>query len=134
MRLRSLCIFLMMAAAAMPTPGQQLARRLTPEQVFARMMSGERVVFVDARSIFTGPMIAGAVRVPGDQLEAWAKTTSKDALVVAYCTCPAEHTAANHVVQLQKYGFTNAYALLGGLSAWEAAGLPTALPPAERHR
>ena len=60
MRLRSLCIFLMMAAAAMPTAGQQFARRLTPEQVFARMMSGEQVVFVDARSIFTGPMIAEA--------------------------------------------------------------------------
>jgi rhodanese-related sulfurtransferase len=29
------------------------------------------------------------------------------------------------VLQLQKLGFTNAYALLGGLDAWQAAKLPT---------
>jgi rhodanese-related sulfurtransferase len=30
------------------------------------------------------------------------------------------------VLQLQKLGFTNAYALLGGLDAWKRAQLPTA--------
>jgi rhodanese-related sulfurtransferase len=29
------------------------------------------------------------------------------------------------VLQLQQLGFTNAYALLGGLDAWRAAKLPT---------
>jgi rhodanese-related sulfurtransferase len=29
------------------------------------------------------------------------------------------------VLQLQQLGFTNAYALLGGLDAWETAKLPT---------
>jgi len=115
-------------AVVAPALDVNVARRITPEQVFARMQSGEHVVFVDARSLFTGPKIAGAVQVPGDDLARWAKETPKDAFVVAYCTCPAEHTAANHVIQLQKYGFTNAYALLGGLTAWQEAGLPIELP------
>jgi rhodanese-related sulfurtransferase len=29
------------------------------------------------------------------------------------------------VLQLQQLGFTNAYALLGGLDAWRTANLPT---------
>jgi rhodanese-related sulfurtransferase len=29
------------------------------------------------------------------------------------------------VLELQRLGFTNAYALLGGLDAWRSAGLPT---------
>jgi len=29
------------------------------------------------------------------------------------------------VLHLQQLGFTNAYALLGGLDAWRTAGLPT---------
>jgi rhodanese-related sulfurtransferase len=35
------------------------------------------------------------------------------------------------VLELQNHGFTNAYALLGGLGAWQRAGLPTELAPAE---
>jgi rhodanese-related sulfurtransferase len=32
------------------------------------------------------------------------------------------------VLKLQELGFTNAYALLGGLEAWRAAKLPTEEP------
>lgn len=137
--MRTLLVLLLLAVTAAaqqtttaPSPARpvdvNVARRITPQQVKERTDAGEKVILVDARSTFTGPMIAGAVVVPGDDLAKWAKETPKDAFVVTYCTCPAEHSAANHVVQLQKYGFTNAYALQGGLSAWEAAGLPTETP------
>jgi 3-mercaptopyruvate sulfurtransferase SseA len=33
------------------------------------------------------------------------------------------------VLELQKLGFTNAYALLGGLAAYQAANLPTETAP-----
>ena len=33
------------------------------------------------------------------------------------------------MLSLQKLGFTNAYALLGGIAAWTAAGLPTQPAP-----
>jgi rhodanese-related sulfurtransferase len=120
---------------AAPALDPKVARRITIDELRKRIDAGEKPIIVDARSGFTGPMIKGAVRVPGDKLEAWAKTVSKDAFIVTYCTCPAEHTAANHVIQLQKYGFTNAYALLGGLSAWQNALLPVeAAPPADQSR
>jgi rhodanese-related sulfurtransferase len=32
------------------------------------------------------------------------------------------------VLQLQQLGFKNAYALLGGLDAWQSAKLPTEAP------
>ena len=32
------------------------------------------------------------------------------------------------MLKLQELGFTNAYALLGGLDAWRAANLPTEQP------
>ena len=32
------------------------------------------------------------------------------------------------MLQIQKLGFTNAYALLGGLEAWRAAKLPVEVP------
>ena len=35
------------------------------------------------------------------------------------------------MLKLQELGFTNAYALLGGLSAWQAYQLPTEDAPAE---
>ena len=34
------------------------------------------------------------------------------------------------MLKLQELGFTNAFALLGGLSAWMTAGLPTEQAPA----
>jgi 3-mercaptopyruvate sulfurtransferase SseA len=34
------------------------------------------------------------------------------------------------VLTLQEMGFKNVFALLGGLSAWQAAGLPTEQAPA----
>ncbi|RGE45001.1 sulfurtransferase [Comamonas testosteroni] len=43
--------------------------------------------------------------------------------VVVYCDCPNEISAARVARQLQRAGFTNVRPLVGGLSAWEAAGL-----------
>jgi rhodanese-related sulfurtransferase len=36
----------------------------------------------------------------------------------------AEHTSARAVLDLKNMGITNAAAILGGMSAWESAGLP----------
>jgi rhodanese-related sulfurtransferase len=43
---------------------------------------------------------------------------------VAYCACLHEASAAWAVLELQKDGFTNAYALLDGYQGWVKAGLP----------
>lgn len=42
--------------------------------------------------------------------------------LVVYCDCPNEISAARVAKQLMRAGFTNVRPLVGGLTAWEAAG------------
>jgi hypothetical protein len=64
----------------------KVARRMDASEVKRRMDAGEKVIVVDTRSSFSGPMAKGAEHVTYDKLDAWAKDHAKDALVVAYCT------------------------------------------------
>ncbi len=64
----------------------KVARRITPDEVKKRMDAGEKVVFVDTRSSFSGPIVKGAHHVPSNKLDDWSKELAKDTLVVAYCT------------------------------------------------
>jgi rhodanese-related sulfurtransferase len=87
--------------------------------------SGTTVLYVDARTTVSGAMIEGAVHVPLAKVDEWAKDIDTDAYIVAYCACGSEGTSLAFVKRLQDLGFTNAYALRGGIQGWEAAGLPT---------
>ena len=106
-----------------------VARRITADEVKARLGRGERILFVDTRAEIPDKIVKGAAQVTPDKLAAWAARTPKSSFVVVYCTCSQEATSAAEVVELQKLGFKNAYALLDGLIAWEALGLPTEPPP-----
>ena len=67
-----------------PDPG--VARRITPEEVQRRREAGEKPIILDTRASVGDVIIQGAVHVPDDQIEAWAKDRANDALIVAYCT------------------------------------------------
>ncbi len=116
-------------ATPQPQPVQvfnpRSARRITAEEVKLRTEAGEKVVVVDTRSKFTGPKVKDAVNATVDKVAAWAKNLPKDTFIITYCTCPNEHSSAAAVLKLQEVGFTNAFALQGGLSAWTLAMLPT---------
>lgn len=64
----------------------KVARRITPDEVKKRIDAGEKVVFIDTRSSFTGPMVTGAHHVPAGKVADWSKDLAKDTLIVAYCT------------------------------------------------
>ncbi|MDR2297403.1 MAG: VTT domain-containing protein [Comamonas sp.] len=49
--------------------------------------------------------------------------------LVVYCDCPNEISAARVAKQLQRAGFTNVRPLVGGMTAWEAAGLNVEADP-----
>jgi len=51
-----------------------------------RRDAGERPIILDARASVGDVIIRGAVHVPNERIEAWAKDTPKDVLIVAYCT------------------------------------------------
>ena len=63
-----------------------VARRIKPEEVQRRRDAGEKAIIVDTRASVGNLIAKGAVQVPNDRIEAWAKDVPKDALIVAYCT------------------------------------------------
>lgn len=73
------------AGEAAPAFDPGVARRITPDEVKRRRDAGEKAIIVDTRS--AGSVIAkGAVRVPNDRIDTWAKDIPKNALIVTYCT------------------------------------------------
>jgi hypothetical protein len=63
-----------------------VARRIKPEEVRQRQKAGQKPIIVDTRASVSDEIVKGAVVVPADGLEAWAKGIPKNALIVAYCT------------------------------------------------
>ena len=76
------------ARAADParSPDPEVARRMTIEDVQKHRKAGDKIIIVDARAQETDVVIPGAVHVPNDAIDTWAKGTPKDALIVTYCT------------------------------------------------
>ena len=63
-----------------------VVRRITPEQVQQRREADQHLIILDARARVGDVMIRGAVHVPNERIETWAKDAPKDTLIVAYCT------------------------------------------------
>ena len=63
-----------------------VARRITPDEVQERLKAGEKPIMLDARASVGDVVAPGAVHVPSDRLEAWAKDVPRKSLIVAYCT------------------------------------------------
>jgi hypothetical protein len=63
-----------------------VVRRITPEEVQQRRDAGEKPIILDARASVGDVIARGAVHVPNERIETWAKDVPKGALIVAYCT------------------------------------------------
>jgi rhodanese-related sulfurtransferase len=59
---------------------------MTPDEVQQHRKAGDKLIVLDARAQVTDAIIPGAVHVPNDEIDAWAKGKPKDALIVTYCT------------------------------------------------
>jgi hypothetical protein len=55
----------------------QDVRRMTPEQLEQHRKAGDRLIVLDARGHVADAVIPGAVHVPNDAIDAWAKTSRK---------------------------------------------------------
>jgi rhodanese-related sulfurtransferase len=102
------------------------ARRI-PREAAIRMVDNGKAVFVDIRSFqkYTEGHIRGAISVPRSQLIHRLREIPPGKLIITYCACKQEHTAALAVVDLAAHGVNNAAALAGGWIEWTAARLPT---------
>lgn len=85
---------------------------------------GEPPLIVDVRSDVAREdgRIPGAIAALGDSLAPELLAHPKDALVVVYCACPNDASAALVAHQLQQRGYRQVLPLAGGIDAWVAAG------------
>lgn len=115
-------------AAGSKDSAEAAKQQMTAKDLKARLDKGEKVIIIDARHELGGQIIKGAIHVPSDKLEAWAKDADKSAVIVTYCTCPHDEAADAEVHKLLQMGFKNAYSLTGGMDAARAAGIEVVTP------
>jgi membrane protein DedA with SNARE-associated domain/rhodanese-related sulfurtransferase len=103
------------------------APRITVAEVLERLRAGEPVLLIDVRSGADRqqtPGIEGAIGVELADLPRYAAQLEKDRTVVLYCACPDDAASAQGTVVLRRLGFTRAWALQGGLTAWRVGARP----------
>ena len=98
--------------------------RISQEQ-FSRLHAAGEILVVDVRPamVFDVSHIPGAINVPIADVERQAEAVIRKAarrLIVTYCSCVAEHTAAEAALQLLQRGAANVSALAGGYPEWLA--------------
>lgn len=109
-------------------PGNWETARRIPRDAAIRMVDQGKAVFVDIRSFetYSKGHIKGALSIPRSQLIHRLREVPPGKLIITYCACVREHTAALAVVDLAAHGVNNAAALAGGWNEWSAARLPVA--------
>ena len=102
--------------------------RVTVDEVLERMNRGEQFTFLDARNpqawSEADSKLPGAIRVPADEVENHIAEIPKDRVVITYCTCPNEASAARVAEELTERGWKNVHPLYGGFEAWKEAEGP----------
>jgi rhodanese-related sulfurtransferase len=94
---------------------------------FQPLQEKGKVLVVDVREphAVEAGRIPGAINVPlfevGKRI-AEIKKKADGRRIVAYCSCPAEHTAAEALLILHNRGMKNVSALVGGYTEWVRAG------------
>ena len=108
--------------------GEEQAMRNVPRisiDEVKTLMAKKQVILVDVRDpqTFAEGHMPGALNVPFDHIPNYVDAWKKDSRVlVTYCACANETTAARAVVDMNAFGITNAKALLGGWNEWVKRG------------
>jgi rhodanese-related sulfurtransferase len=97
---------------------------VSPQDLIRLMNQGALVLDLRTQDQFQAGHLAGARQMSGEQILKAADTLKKhkEKLVVVYDDTGSLGAAA--VRQLNAQGFTKAFALRGGLTAWRADNLP----------
>lgn len=102
--------------------------RISVEELHTAMAQDPRPVVVDVRSeaarAFDNRTIPGALLADLAGIDRAVHDVPPDTELILYCTCPNEVSAATAAKVLIGQGYRRVRPLLGGLDAWEAAGLP----------
>jgi rhodanese-related sulfurtransferase len=106
------------------TANPKLPATLPPEELYRRLLAGERLQLLDVRepAEFAGVRIGLADLVPLGELARRAGELERDRPIV--CVCRSGQRAAQAAEKLAALGFPAVTRLEGGLLAWERAKLP----------
>ena len=118
-------------AAAAHEPVATEATEMDPAAVKAKLDAGEDIYLLDVRNpdeLVEHGMIAGAVNIPIDDLEARVAEVPKDKPIVTYCMKGGRASRAAEI--LRKNGYTEPIEF-GGITAWKEAGNPVVQPKSE---
>lgn len=101
------------------------ARRISRAEAM-KLVNENKAVYVDVRSKakYDEGHIKGALSIPHSQLMQRLREVPPGKMVITYCACVAEHSAAQSVLELNAHGFKNTAALIDGWTGWVAAKLP----------
>jgi membrane protein DedA with SNARE-associated domain/rhodanese-related sulfurtransferase len=103
-------------------------RRLTPDQLRARLESTDPIRIIDLRAAIeydaTPQIVPGAIRMDPEELDDRHAEIPRDCDIVLYCTCPNETTSARAALALKSRGIERVFPLEGGLEAWVSRGYP----------
>jgi rhodanese-related sulfurtransferase len=98
------------------------------ESVAARLEAGEDIYLLDVRNpdeLEEHGMIAGAINIPIDQLQARLSEVPRDKEIVTYCMRGGRASTAADI--LREAGYTEPIEF-GGITAWKEAGKPVVQP------
>lgn len=99
--------------------------RISVQELAQMLQADERPLVLDVRS----PQSQQEGRIPGalafdhEDWPADLQARDADAMVIVYCACPNDASAALVAKKLMQRGFRRVRPLHGGIDAWRAAGL-----------
>ena len=127
----------LMLALGVASGSAAASQRVNPKDVttvmritqmgFQPLQAEGKVLVLDVRdeASFAAGRIPGAMHVPLLDVEKRVEEIKAKAAgrpIVAYCSCPAEHTAAEAGLILHKNGLTDVRVLIGGYPDWLRSG------------
>ena len=101
--------------------------RITVDELRRLIDEGPPPLILDVRAKIARAedgIIPGAVPAHPKDIDPVVMAYAHDREIVIYCACPNEATAATAAMHLRRAGFTQIRPLLGGITAWVAAGYP----------
>jgi membrane protein DedA with SNARE-associated domain/rhodanese-related sulfurtransferase len=106
--------------------------RITVSELRRLIDEGPRPLILDVRSKDARAqdgIIPGAVSAHPTEIDPAVMAYAREREIVVYCACPNEATAATAAMHLKRAGFKQIRPLLGGITAWIAAGYPVECEP-----
>jgi rhodanese-related sulfurtransferase len=101
---------------------------ISVEQLQSMVVSGQKVLLFDVRQpldLLAYPeLIAGAKRIPPQDVLDQPSLIPRNEDIVVYCTCPGDKTSRIVLRRALALGFTRIKFLTGGLAAWKTKGYP----------